>query len=296
MHQVAVRTEEAMCQIASTGEFTALSIVRRIPMGRSRGAASRVRASVTQRNGSIAVLAPRGAPCRDGVSGFASTSPASAADTAGGGPQRIIIDSDLSLWWDDATAVGMANVLQQRGKVQILAVMSDIRNPLAAAALDAIDTAYGHGSIPVGAAPDSSADTALHGYSDALTEQLPHAIRNSSQAQPAATLYRRVLAAQPDHSVTVVAIGGDTNLAGLLRFRSGHGSSLPGRALVARKVKKLVIEDGSSQRVVPPSPTNVLTSPPLNSWWVPKAGPHLSPGSMASPASTQRSAPASVPR
>jgi hypothetical protein len=53
-----------------------------------------------------------------------------------------------------------------------------------------------------------------------------------------------LLAAQPDHSVTVVAIGGDTNLAGLLRSGPGQGSSLPGRALVAAKVKKLVIEDG----------------------------------------------------
>ena len=243
MHQVAVRAEEAMCQIASKDEFTALSIVRRIPMGGS-AACLEGRASVTQRNGSLAVVLLVVLLVAMEISGFASTSPASAADTAGGGPQRIIIDSDLSLWWDDATAVGMANVLQQRGKVQILAVMSDIRNPQAAAALDAIDTAYGHGGIPVGTAPDSSADTAPHGYSNALAEQLPHAIRNSSQAQPAAALYRRLLAAQPDHSVTVVAIGGDTNLAGLLRSSPGHGSSLPGRALVARKFKKLVIEDG----------------------------------------------------
>ncbi len=166
---------------------------------------------MTQRNGSIAVVLLVVLLVAMEIAGFASTSPASAADTAGGGPQRIIIDSDLSLWWDDATAVGMANVLQQRGKVRILAVMSDIRNPLAAAALDVIDTAYGHDGIPVGAAPDSSADTAPHGYSDALAKQLPHVIRNSSQAQPAATLYRRVLAAQPDHGVTVVALGGDTN-------------------------------------------------------------------------------------
>ncbi len=175
--------------------------------------------------------------------GFTSTTSAS-ADTARRSVQRIIIDTDLSLWWDDATAVGMANVLQQRGQVQILAVMSDIRNPVAAAALDAIDTAYRHGGIPVGAVADSSANTAPHGYSDVLAEQLPHAIRNSSQAQPAVRLYRRVLAAQPDHSVTVVAIGGDTNLAGLLRSGPGQGSSLPGRALVAAKVKRLVIEDG----------------------------------------------------
>jgi pyrimidine-specific ribonucleoside hydrolase len=180
-----------------------------------------------------------------GLCGFTSSTPASAAAAAArSGPQRIIIDTDLSLWWDDATAVGMANVLQQRGKVQILALMSDVKNPEAAAALDAIDTAYGHHDIPVGAVADSSANTAPHGYSDVLAEKLPHAIRNSSQAQPAVGLYRRLLADQPDHSVTVVAIGGDTNLAGLLRSGPGEGSALPGRTLVARKVKKLVIEDG----------------------------------------------------
>jgi hypothetical protein len=157
---------------------------------------------------------------------------------------HIIIDTDLSLWWDDATAVGMANVLQQQGRVQILAVMSDIKNPVAAAALDAIDTAYGHSRIPIGVVADSSANTAKHGYSDVLSEQLPHAIRNSSQAQAAVPLYRRVLAAQPDHSVTIIAIGDDTNLAALLRSRPGQGSSLPGRALVQTKVKALAIEDG----------------------------------------------------
>ena len=149
------------------------------------------------------------------LAGFSSTMSASAG-TVKDHPQRIIIDTDLSLWWDDATAVGMANVLQQRGEAQVLGVMSDIRNPVAAAALDAIDTAYGHGKIPIGAVADSSANTAPHGYSDTLAKQLPHALRNSSQAQPAVDLYRRLLAAQPDHSVTVVAIGGDTNLAGLL--------------------------------------------------------------------------------
>jgi hypothetical protein len=159
-------------------------------------------------------------------------------------PQRIIIDTDLSRWWDDVTAVGMANVLQQQGKIQILGVMSDIRNPVAAAAIDAIDTAYGHSKIPVGVVTNSSANTAPHGYSDVLASRLPHAIRNSSQAHPAVPLYRRLLAGQPDHSVTIVAIGGDTNLAGLLRSRPGQGSSLSGRSLVEAKVSMLVIEDG----------------------------------------------------
>ncbi len=178
-----------------------------------------------------------------GLSGFTSTASASVRP-AESGQERIVVDTDLSRWWDDATAIGMANVLQQRGKLQILGIMSDIRNPVAAAALDAIDTAYGHGRIPIGVVADSSANTAPHGYSDVLAEELPHTIRNSSQARPAVDLYRRLLAAQPNHSVTVVALGGDTNLAGLLRSGPGQGSSLRGRALVATKVKKLVIEDG----------------------------------------------------
>ena len=129
-------------------------------------------------------------------------------DQAAGSAPRVIIDTDLSLYWDDATALGMANVLQQQGKVQILGVVSDIPNPMAVAAIDAIDTAYGHRGIPVGAVADSAANTAPHGYSDTVARSLPHAIRGSGGAAGAVPLYRRLLAGQPDRSVTVVAIGG----------------------------------------------------------------------------------------
>ncbi len=174
--------------------------------------------------------------------GCATTPPTS--DAAAAAPTRVIIDTDLSLYWDDATAVGMANVLQQEGRVQVLGVMSDIRNPVAVAALDAIDTAYGHERIPVGAVFDAAANTAPHGYSDALAASLPHAIRDSAAAPGAVPLYRRLLAGQPDRSVTVVAIGAYTNLAGLLGSGPGQGSRLDGRQLVDAKVKRLVIEDG----------------------------------------------------
>ncbi len=157
---------------------------------------------------------------------------------------RIIIDSDLSLWWDDVTAIGMANVLQQRGSVHILGIMSDIPNPLAVAAIDAIDTAYGHPHIPLGAVAGSTADTAPHGYTNDLVDKLPHAVRSSNDVQGAVPLFRHLLANQPNHSVTIVAIGAYTNLAGLLRSTTGQGSPLDGRALLQAKVKRLVIEDG----------------------------------------------------
>jgi hypothetical protein len=168
------------------------------------------------------------------------------------GAPRIVIDTDLSLWWDDATAVGMANVLEQQGVIRILGILSDIRNPVAVPAIDAIDTAYGHPNIPLGAVAHSNANTAPHGYSDELARELPHSIHSSDNIPGGVPLLQALLAHQPDHSVTFVAIGAYTNLAGLLRSGSGEDSSLDGRALVAQKVKRLVIEDGLFPGGAPP--------------------------------------------
>jgi hypothetical protein len=157
---------------------------------------------------------------------------------------RIIIDTDLSRWWDDVTALGEANVLMQRGQVRILGIVSDVPNREAVAAIDAIDTAYGHGDIPVGAVAGSGHDTFVHGYTDVLAKRLPHRVHGSQDAPPAVALYRSLLTREHDHSVTLVSLGGYTNLAGLLRSKHGNGSNLGGRALVAKKAKRLVVMDG----------------------------------------------------
>jgi hypothetical protein len=160
-----------------------------------------------------------------------------------GGP-RVIIDTDLSRWWDDASTVGLANVLHQRGKMRILGIVSDVPNTVAVAAIDAINTAYRHPDIPLGAVAGSDANTFEHGYTDELVRRLPNSVRNHHDVPSAVALYRRLLTRQPDHSVTIVSIGGYTNLAGLLASKRGQGSSLDGRALVAKKVKRLVPMDG----------------------------------------------------
>jgi purine nucleosidase len=169
---------------------------------------------------------------------------ASSATPKPGEPPRVIIDTDLSRWWDDATVLGIANVLQERGKVRVLGVVSDVPNTVAVAAIDAINTAYGHGKTPVGAVTGSDADSFEHGYTDAVVAKLPHSVADSSDVPAAVPLYRTLLAGQPDHSVTIVSLGGYTNLAGLLASKGGNGSPLAGRALVARKTKRLVIMDG----------------------------------------------------
>jgi hypothetical protein len=150
---------------------------------------------------------------------------------------RIIIDTDFSKWWDDVTALGIANVLHERGKVKLLGIVSDVPNPVAVAAIDAVDTAYGHGGLPIGDVAASDAGTFDHGYTDTLAANLPHSITDSSDTPDAVALYRRLLSRAPDHSVTIVALGGYTNLAGLLQSRGGP-------KLITEKVKRLVIMDG----------------------------------------------------
>ena len=177
------------------------------------------------------------------TTGFASV-PRGAAIGAGKGEPRVIIDTDLSRWWDDASTIGLANVLHQRGKMRILGIVSNVPNTVAVAAIDAIDTAYGHGDIPLGAVAGSEANTFQHGYTDELVKRLPNSVRDEHDVPNAVALYRRLLARQPDHSVTIVSVGGYTNLAGLLASKRGGGSSLDGRALAGKKVKRLVQMDG----------------------------------------------------
>jgi hypothetical protein len=178
------------------------------------------------------------------AAGSAAPVPRGAATKAADGGPRVIIDTDLSRWWDDASTIGLANVLHQRGRMRILGIVSDVPNTVAVAALDAINTAYGHGDIPLGAVAGSSADIFEHGYTDELVRRLPNSVRNQGDVPSAVALYRRLLAKQPDHSVTIVSIGGYTNLAGLLTSKRGGGSALDGRALIAKKVERLVQMDG----------------------------------------------------
>jgi hypothetical protein len=183
----------------------------------------------------VAVISPSGSA--------APLSRGAQKEEADRGP-RVIIDTDLSRWWDDASTIGMANVLHERGKLRILGIVSNVPNTAAVAAIDALNTAYGHGDIPLGAVAESDADTFEHGYTDVLVRRLPNSVRDHDDVPNAVALYRRVLAKQPDHSVTIVSVGGYTNLAGLLASTRGQGSPLRGRDLVAKKVKRLVQMDG----------------------------------------------------
>jgi inosine-uridine nucleoside N-ribohydrolase len=183
--------------------------------------------------GAVALALPAG--CRTDP----SQATESGAHTAAGVP--IILDTDIGTDVDDAGALAMLHALARRGEARILAVMSCNRNRWSAPAIDVINTYYGRPDIPIGASRTGPDDELW--YHDAVPA-FPHGLATSSDAAEAVSLYRRILAGQPDHSVTIVTIGWLTNVAALLRSGPDNCSALAGRDLVAAKVKELVAMGG----------------------------------------------------
>lgn len=90
--------------------------------------------------------------------------------------------------------------------------------------------------------PNAGKGTADRYVSD-LVANYPSPIKNSSQVPSAVAVYRRVLAAQPDRSVAIAAIGITTNMRDLVLSGPDASSPLNGSALIAQKVKVIVWMD-----------------------------------------------------
>lgn len=159
-------------------------------------------------------------------------------------PVHLIIDTDIFSDVDDTGALAIANAAQDDGKVDLLGVMVDTPSKWGAPAVDAIDTYYGHGNIPIGTLKPNDDSIATQNYTQVLAQQFPNSLHTGTRAPDATTLYRKILARQPDHSVTIAAIGVETNLANLLKSGPDQYSSLNGMDLVAQKVKQLVVMGG----------------------------------------------------
>lgn len=160
-------------------------------------------------------------------------------------PQRIILDSDMGSDCDDLGALALLHSYEQEDKVAIVAaVYSSGRVPYGAGVIDAVNTSFGNGDIPIGAYHGSdigdpvdkmdswslAIDTALYG----------HDIVRNSDAVDQTVLLRHVLAGQPDSSVTYITLGHTKGLYDLLVSVPDTISGLNGAELIALKVKRWV--------------------------------------------------------
>jgi len=169
-------------------------------------------------------------------------------------PVRLVLDTDLGNDVDDALALALIHALQSRGECELLAVTVTKSHSHAAAFADAINTFYGRGNIPIGLirggpTPDIGKFLGLVDVMDEGRSRYPQDLLGSGEIPEATAVLRRVLAAQPDHSLVIVQVGFSSNLARLLDSKPDEITDLTGLELVRRKVRLLSIMAGAFQPI-----------------------------------------------
>ncbi len=157
-------------------------------------------------------------------------------------PVKLIMDTDIGPDYDDVGAMAVMHALADSGYVEPLAVISCNIHELTVPVIDLINTYFGRADLPTGAPKSGNAPNmkAPQEWPELLVEKYPHTIRSTTDAPDAVSVYRRVLAAQPDTSVTIVTVGFLTNLSALLDSEPDAESPLSGKDLVSQKVRRLV--------------------------------------------------------
>lgn len=165
----------------------------------------------------------------------------SASEAQVGNKQSIIFDSDMGPDYDDVGAITMLHAFADSGYVNILATISSTKYSGVAGVFSVLNTYFNRPNLPVAVPKRNGLELRdVQHWSDSLLANYPHKIKSNSEVPEATDLYRKILAAQPDGSVTIVTVGFFTNMANLLQSEPDQYSRLNGKELVKRKVKRLV--------------------------------------------------------
>jgi inosine-uridine nucleoside N-ribohydrolase len=160
-------------------------------------------------------------------------------------PMRVIFDTDFGPDYDDVGAITLLHGFADSGFIKILATMASSKHKNAAAALSVFNTYFNRPHIPVGVVHGNAVALGdKQHWTDTVISRYPHNLQNNEEAEDALVLYRKMLASQPDRSVTIITVGFMTNLANLLMSGPDKFSDLNGPDLIRKKVTGLVCMAG----------------------------------------------------
>ena len=164
----------------------------------------------------------------------------------------IIFDTDMDTDCDDAGALAMLYEYVKRDKAELLGIVTDVVSPYAAACCEALGAYYGVerpiGTVYASEYPEQETNrlSAYRKHSLRVGDRRYNCMmadrvkKRDTDYLSAVSVYRRLLADAPDHSVTVVCVGLLTALDALLQSAGDEISPLSGRELLSSKVTTLV--------------------------------------------------------
>lgn len=174
---------------------------------------------------------------------------------------NVIFDTDIGNDIDDTESLALFHHYMDEGRVNLLGICLNKEGEKTARFVDIINTFYGHSGIPMARARNNGGDGApveecyTGKVCDMTAEDgsplFPTTGIDYDNLPDGHILYRKLLAAQPDNSVTIISVGFLTNLARLLDTPADEYSPLTGMELVRKKVKELSIMAGRFSETIP---------------------------------------------
>ncbi len=172
----------------------------------------------------------------------------------------IIYDTDICSSADDLFALEMLYRYEDERRCRLLGVVVDREGERNAAFADVMNTYFGHGDLPVGLVRDGIKESKVWiDYAHVADTKdgkgqpmFGRSIADYSSLPDGWQLYRRLLATQPNRSVSIVSVGFVTCLAQLLASGADEYSSLSGVELVRQKVKRIYLQGGVFGEAVEP--------------------------------------------
>jgi inosine-uridine nucleoside N-ribohydrolase len=162
-----------------------------------------------------------------------------------GEPVKIIFDTDMGPDFDDVGAITILHALAAKGECEILATMASDGYPTIAPTIEVFNRYFKKPNIPIGVpGPEAPNFSCPNHWNDSLVVKYLPKPKTNKDYPSATEVYRKVLAAQNDNSVTIVTVGFMSNLADLLKSEPDQYSKLSGKELVAKKVAKWVAMAG----------------------------------------------------
>ena len=165
---------------------------------------------------------------------------------------RVILDCDMGSSTDDLFALMMLYRYMDMKRCTLLGVIVDRMDRANADAVDVMNNYYGYPDIPIGLEKAGVKDPHVYipyhnmAYARDVDGNVlfKRSIGDKGEYMDGYKLYRKLLAAQPDKSVTIASIGFVTSLSRLLQSGPDEYSPLDGVELMRRKVKEIYAMGG----------------------------------------------------